>query len=24
LYHYVENDEDREDYLKLLHGEGAK
>ena len=24
LYHYVENDEDREDYLKLLHGEAAK
>ena len=24
LYHYVENDEDREDYLKLLHGEGVK
>lgn len=24
LYHYVENDEDREDYLKLLHGDGAK
>ena len=24
LYHYVENDEDREDYLKLLHGEGEK
>jgi hypothetical protein len=24
LYHYVENDEDREDYLKLLNGEGAK
>jgi hypothetical protein len=23
LYHYVENDEDREDYLKLLLGEGA-
>jgi Family of unknown function (DUF6502) len=22
LYHYVENDEDREDYLKLLQGEG--
>jgi Family of unknown function (DUF6502) len=24
LYHYVENDEDREDYLKLLHGEALK
>jgi hypothetical protein len=24
LYHYVENDDDREDYIKLLHGEGAK
>jgi hypothetical protein len=24
LYHYVENDEDREDYLQLLTGEGAK
>ena len=24
LYHYVENDEDREEYLKLLQGEGAK
>jgi hypothetical protein len=24
LYHYVENDEDREDYLKLLHGEAVK
>lgn len=24
LYHYVENDEDREDYLKLLHGEATK
>jgi hypothetical protein len=24
LYHYVENDQDREDYLKLLNGEGAK
>ncbi|HEY6619207.1 MAG TPA: DUF6502 family protein [Steroidobacteraceae bacterium] len=24
LYHYVENDEDREDYLKLIHGEGVK
>lgn len=23
LYHYVENNEDREDYLKLLRGEGA-
>lgn len=23
LYHYVENDEDREDYLKLIHGEGS-
>jgi Family of unknown function (DUF6502) len=23
LYHYVENDDDREDYLKLLHGDGA-
>jgi hypothetical protein len=23
LYHYVENDEDREDYLKLLQGQGA-
>jgi Family of unknown function (DUF6502) len=23
LYHYVENDEDREEYLKLLQGEGA-
>jgi hypothetical protein len=24
LYHYVENDEDREDYIQLLKGEGAK
>jgi hypothetical protein len=24
LYHYVENDEDREQYLKLLQGEGDK
>jgi hypothetical protein len=24
LYHYVENDEDREEYLKLLQGEGVK
>ena len=24
LYHYVENDEDRENYLQLLRGEGAK
>jgi len=24
LYHYVENDEDREDYLQLLKSEGAK
>jgi hypothetical protein len=24
LYHYVENDEDHEDYLKLIHGDGAK
>ncbi|HTB89645.1 MAG TPA: DUF6502 family protein [Steroidobacteraceae bacterium] len=23
LYHYVENDEDREDYLKLIHGDGV-
>lgn len=23
LYHYVENDEDREDYLRLIHGEEA-
>jgi hypothetical protein len=23
IYHYVENNEDREDYLKLLRGEGA-
>jgi len=24
LYHYVENDEDHEDYLKLIHGDGTK
>jgi Family of unknown function (DUF6502) len=24
LYHYVENDEDREDYIQLLKGEGAR